>query len=92
MIQSATIQITAEILSLVAGIDEFKGAWRALGTLAPDRLSALLRVAAIESILPSGLQTPPAREVPAEYLLRIWHARHLPRTRFGSVIFSRIIS
>ena len=50
MIQSGTIQITPEILGLVAGIDEFKGAWRALGTLAPDRLSALLRVAAIESI------------------------------------------
>ena len=50
MIQSAAIQITPEILSLVAGIDEFKGAWRALGTLAPDRLSALLRVATIESI------------------------------------------
>jgi Fic family protein len=50
MIQSATIRITPEILGLVAGIDEFKGAWRALGTLAPDRLSALLRVATIESI------------------------------------------
>ena len=50
MIQSATIQITPEMLGMVAGIDEFKGAWRALGTLAPDRLSALLRVATIESI------------------------------------------
>jgi Fic family protein len=50
MIQTATLQITSELLSLVAGIDEFKGAWRALGTLAPDRLSALLRVATIESI------------------------------------------
>ena len=50
MIQSDTIQITPEMLGLVAGIDEFKGAWRALGTLAPDRLSALLRVATIESI------------------------------------------
>ena len=50
MIQSAALQISAEILGLVAGIDEFKGAWRALGTLAPDRLSALLRVATIESI------------------------------------------
>jgi Fic family protein len=50
VIQSATIQISPEILSLVASIDEFKGAWRALGTLAPDRLSALLRVATIESI------------------------------------------
>lgn len=50
MIQSNTVQITPEILSLIAGIDEFKGAWRALGKLAPDRLSALRRVATIESI------------------------------------------
>lgn len=50
MILSSTVQITPEILSLIAGVDEFKGAWRALGTLAPDRLSALRRVATIESI------------------------------------------
>ena len=50
MIRSDTIQITPEILTLIARIDEFKGAWRALGTLAPDRLSALRRVATIESI------------------------------------------
>ena len=49
-INTDTIQITPEILSLVAEIDEFKGAWRALGTLAPERLSALRRVATIESI------------------------------------------
>ncbi len=45
-----TLQITPEILGLVAEIDEFKGAWRALGTIAPERLSALRRVATIESI------------------------------------------
>ena len=50
MILSDTIQITPEILKLIARIDEFKGAWRALGTLHPDRLSALRRVATIESI------------------------------------------
>jgi Fic family protein len=50
MIQAASIQITPDILMLIASIDEFKGAWRTLGTLAPDRLSALLRVATIESI------------------------------------------
>lgn len=50
MIKSDTIHITPDILSLIARIDEFKGAWRALGTLAPDRLSALRRVATIESI------------------------------------------
>jgi Fic family protein len=45
-----TLEITPEILSLIAELDEFKGAWRALGTLAPERLSALRRVATIESI------------------------------------------
>jgi Fic family protein len=50
MIKTDTIQITPEILSLIAEIDEFKGAWRALGTLAPERLSALRHVATIESI------------------------------------------
>ena len=45
-----TLKITREILSLIAELDEFKGAWRALGTLAPERLSALRRVATIESI------------------------------------------
>ena len=50
MPRTDTIQITPEILNLIARIDEFKGAWRALGTLAPDRLLALRRVATIESI------------------------------------------
>lgn len=50
MLRADTIHITPEILSLIARIDEFKGAWRALGTLAPDRLNALRRVATIESI------------------------------------------
>ncbi len=50
MLRPDTIEITSEVLSLIARIDEFKGAWRAFGTLAPDRLSALRRVATIESI------------------------------------------
>ncbi len=50
MLRTDTIQITPERLALIAKIDEFKGAWRALGTLAPERLSALRRVATIESI------------------------------------------
>lgn len=50
MLRTESLQITTEILSLIARIDEFKGAWRALGSLAPDRLSALRRVATIESI------------------------------------------
>ncbi|MBS0271829.1 MAG: Fic family protein [Proteobacteria bacterium] len=50
MIKTETLYITQEILSIISDIDEFKGAWRALGTLAPERLSALRRVATIESI------------------------------------------
>jgi Fic family protein len=49
-INSASLTITPQMLSLISEIDEFKGAWRALGTLAPDRLLALRRVATIESI------------------------------------------
>ena len=45
-----SLKITPEILSLIAELDEFKGAWRALGALAPERLSALRRVATIESV------------------------------------------
>jgi Fic family protein len=50
MLKTDTIQITPEFLALISEIDEFKGAWRALGTLAPERLNALRRVATIESI------------------------------------------
>jgi len=50
MFSTQSLQITPDILKFIASIDEFKGAWRALGTLAPDRLSALRRVATIESI------------------------------------------
>ena len=50
MLRTDTIRITPDILNLIATTDEFKGAWRALGTLAPDRLAALRRVATIESI------------------------------------------
>ena len=50
MMLTGTLRTTPEILNLIAGLDEFKGASQALGTLAPDRLSALRRVATIESI------------------------------------------
>lgn len=50
MIITDNITITPEILALIARIEEFKGAWRALGTLAPERLLALKHVATIESV------------------------------------------
>lgn len=49
-LNTAPLRITPEILSLIAEIDEFKGAWRAIGRIAPERLSSLRRVATIESI------------------------------------------
>lgn len=41
---------TQKMLRLVAAVDEFKGAWRALRSIAPERLTALRRVATIESV------------------------------------------
>lgn len=49
-VDKVSLQITPEILSLVAEVDEFKGRWQALKNLAPDRLTALRRSATIESI------------------------------------------
>src|ERR1700761_8855979 len=48
--QLASLQITPEMLRLIAAVDEFKGAWRALRAIAPERLAALRHVATIESI------------------------------------------
>jgi hypothetical protein len=68
MIQTDSLKITPEILGLIAELDEFKGAWRALGRLAPDRLSAPRRVATIESIRSStrieGSKSPLTRSLP----------------------------
>lgn len=46
----ASLRISLKILNQIAEIDEFKGAWRAIGRIAPERLSSLRRVATIESI------------------------------------------
>lgn len=45
-----SIKITTEVLNLIAKLDEFKGEWKAIGSLAPERLNALKHVATIESI------------------------------------------
>lgn len=50
MINTDTILVTQELLALLSEIDEFKGAWRALSTIAPERLNALRYVATVESI------------------------------------------
>jgi len=46
----SSLKISPEMLRLIGEIDEFKGRWRALTTLAPERLAVLKRVATIESI------------------------------------------
>lgn len=50
MPRTDSLKITAELLSLIAEIDEFKGAWRALGRIAPERLRQLRKVATIQSV------------------------------------------
>src|SRR5262252_3827883 len=45
-----SLVLTSDLLKLVGEIDEFKGAWKAFGNLAPDRLATLRRVATVESV------------------------------------------
>ncbi len=45
-----TLSLSQDLIKLIAEIDAFKGRWEALNTLSPERLSALKRVATIESI------------------------------------------
>ncbi len=44
------LNITPDLLKLIAEIDEFKGSWKLLKTLSPERLRSLRHVATIESI------------------------------------------
>lgn len=50
VMDAAKIEISPDMLRLVAAIDEFKGEWRALQNIAPDRLNLLRKVATIESV------------------------------------------
>jgi Fic family protein len=50
MFRTDNIAIDQESLALIAELEEFKGSWRALASLAPERLVVLRRVATIESI------------------------------------------
>jgi Fic family protein len=50
MLEIENIVITPEILKLIADLDEFKGRWTVIETMAPERLASLRRVATIESI------------------------------------------
>lgn len=45
-----SLHITPDILSIIAELDEFKGAWRSLKQIAPEQLANLKKVATIESV------------------------------------------
>ncbi len=44
------LTLSPRLIRAIGEIDEFKGRWSALGRLAPERLSALRRVATVESV------------------------------------------
>lgn len=44
------LTLTPDAVKLIAEIDEFKGRWQALENLSPERLSALRKVATVESV------------------------------------------
>jgi len=50
MINIKDIKITPEMLSIIAELDEFKGAWTGFERLRPEQLKALRRVSTIESV------------------------------------------
>jgi Fic family protein len=48
--KTASLRITPEVLKLIAELEDFKGSWRNLTTVAPERLITLKHTATIESI------------------------------------------
>lgn len=48
--KTQSLHITPEMLKLIAEIDEFRGGWKAIHGMTPERLEALRRVATVESI------------------------------------------
>lgn len=50
MIDLSTLVISPEMVNLISAIDTFKGGWQYMHILTPERLSALKKVATIESI------------------------------------------
>lgn len=50
MINDESIKISNQMLSIISELDEFKGSWKLLGQLSPERLKTLKKVATIESV------------------------------------------
>ncbi len=50
MLENLDIKINNQMLTIISEIDEFKGSWKLLGQMAPEKLHALKKVATIESV------------------------------------------
>lgn len=50
MLENIDIQLNHQMLSIISEIDEFKGSWKLLGKLAPEKLKSLKKIATIESV------------------------------------------
>ena len=50
MISSNDFKITSQMLNIISEIDEFKGTWKVLGTISPEVLDGLKKIATIESV------------------------------------------
>ncbi len=50
MFENFDVKINNQMLSIISEIDEFKGSWKLLGKMAPEKLQALKKVATIESV------------------------------------------
>lgn len=50
MLKNFDIKINNQMLTIISEIDEFKGSWKLLWQMAPEKLQALKKVATIESV------------------------------------------
>ena len=50
MLGNFDIKINNQMLTIISEIDEFKGSWKLLGQIAPEKLQALKKVPTIESV------------------------------------------
>lgn len=50
MFKNLDLKINNQMLTIISEIDEFKGSWKLLGKMAPEKLKALKKVATIESV------------------------------------------
>jgi Fic family protein len=50
MFENLNLKINEEMISIISEIDEFKGSWKLLGQMTPEKLKSLKKVATIESV------------------------------------------